>query len=197
MFRNKYYVILGILAAATISIQAAFAQIEKEDTKGQILLLKEYSKRNANDKVIKLAQEILQSDPNNITALNLLTETYINMDNLPVAEETAKKGLALEPNNPVTCRLLARIYRVKAGQDPKATSDNFTLALEQIQKGLVSNPDDIMLLAEQAQIYLAQGRKTKADQVITRALNISPDNNYLKTVKEKIEAREIIKEKEN
>ncbi len=195
MFRNKYYVILGILAATTITTQIAFAQSKKEDITNQIPLIKEYSKRGENDKAIKLAQEILQSDPNNIVALNLLTETYLNMDNLRAAEETAKKGLALKPNDPVSCRLLARIYRIKAEKNPKVANDNLTLALEQVQKGLVSNPNDIMLLAEEAQIYSEQGYKSKADQVITRALTISPNDKHLKRVKEMIGARKIEEKK--
>lgn len=190
MCRNKYYVILGILVAATLSFQAVFAQTD------QIPVLKEYSKRGESAKAIKLAQEILQSDPNNFTALDILTGVYINMGNLIAAEENAKKVLTLQPTDPVAHQLLARIYRIKAGKDPKSTTNNLTLALEYAQKGLVSNPNDVMLLAEEAQIYSARGHKTKAEQAISRALAINPDNNYLKMIKEKISASKRIEEKE-
>ena len=196
MVKNKYYVVLsGVLAMVLVFTQGAFAQIKDEDIMDQILVLKEYSKTGQNGKAIKLAQEILQFDPNNIIALNILTQTYIRMDNLPAAEETAKKALALKPDDPVTCRLLAVIYTAKAKQDPKAASDNLTLAQEQIQKGLVSKPDDILLLAGQAEIYFQQGYKDKAILVIDRALLISPNSEYLKEVKKMIEATKIEEKK--
>jgi len=196
MARNKYYVILGILAMAVVFTQGAFAQIKKEDKSGQIPILKEYSKKGENNKAINLAQEILRVDPSNIAALNILTGVYINMDNLPAAEETVKKALAIEPDDPVACQLLVRLYRIKAAKNPSVATNNLNLAMEQLQKGLVSNPDDIMLLAEEAQIYSARGNKPKAQQIITRAIAISPENNYLKMLKEKIDASQRIEQKE-
>jgi tetratricopeptide (TPR) repeat protein len=187
MFKNKNYVILGFLIVVTIMAQVGYSQTNQD----QILILKEYSIKNENDKVVKLAREILKSDPNNIAVLNLLTEAYINMDNLPAAEETIQKALALKPNDPLASRLLARIYRLKANQDPQTAKDNLALALEQVESGLASDPNNIMLLAEKAQIYLEQGYKDPAKEIINNALTISPNNNYLKTVKKEIETAKI------
>lgn len=196
MARNKYYVILGILAMAVVFTQGAFAQIKKEDKSGQILKLKGYSKTGENDKAINLAQEILRVDPGNIAALNILTGVYINMDNLPAAEETVKKASAIRPDDPVTCQLLARVYRLKGKKDPATRASNLTLALEEVQKGLVANPNDAMLLFEEAQIYLARSNKPKAEEIIARALAIDPGSVPLKKLKETIAATERIKEKE-
>lgn len=207
MFKKKYYVILGVVVLVLVTFSSlaiyikknitkfAFTQVKKEDFETQTRLIMRHLKNGENDLAIKLAKEYLTSNSNDITIINVLTEAYINKGDLSTAETTVRRGIAIQPDDPWACRLLGRIYRIKTEEDPNAKSNNLSLALEQVEKGLVSNPNDIWLLAEAAQIYSEQGDKAKANQTIERALNIVPNDNYLISVKENInrEAKEPIK----
>lgn len=191
---------LGISVLVIIStiaiVEVVFAQVKKQvpkEVKKQDLefnnetnLIIQHIKKGENDAAIELAKEYLISNPNNITIINVLTEAYINKGDLSAAEETAKKGIAIQPGNPWACRLLARIYRIKSEKDPSAKSNNLNLALEHEKVGLASNPNDVWLLAEAAQIYSEMGDKVEANRAIGKALNISANETYLKTIKEMI-----------
>lgn len=215
MFKKRYYVILGILVLGAILflpivikkniVKLAFAQVkekkeeyvkEKTQSKGQIqlneqtMLILQHVKKGENDLAIKLAKEYLTSNPNDITAINVLTEAYINKDDLSSAEDTVKRAIAIQPNNPWSCRLLVRIYRIKAAESPDVKSKNLTLALELTERCLASNPDDIWVLSEVAQIYSEQGDKVKANHMIDSALRIAPNDTYLISVKENINQKE-------
>lgn len=207
---KKYYAILSVsvmvsgiifILASVIqktTVNDTFAQIKKQDLKEQARstdqtqsedqknLITQHLKNKEYDSAIKLGKEYLASNPNDITAIDILTEAYINKGDLSAAETTVKKAVAIQPNDPWSCRLLARIYRIKTEKDAVARNNNLNLALQQAEKGLASNPNDIWLLAEVAQIYFEQGDKVKANKTIDKALGIRPNDMYLKSIKEMI-----------
>lgn len=180
MSKNKYYVIAGILALITIFAQIAFSQQYSHEK----LIVIERLKDKGDDPAIKLAEEYLASNPGDVDIINLLAETYVSRDNLTKAEETAKKAIAIQPNNPWSRRLLAKTYRLKAQEDPGLAEDNLTLALQQVKEGLGSNPNDPNLLVEAAEIYSGLGDKIKANEAIDLAIAIRPNDNSLKNMKE-------------
>ncbi len=188
MFKNKYYVILGVLVLITISIQVAFSQVKKEETRfseEKYRVIKEL-KDKENDSAIKLAEGYLVSNPNDIDIVNLLVERYITKKDLSKAEVALKKGIVVKPNNPWTRRLLAQVYRLESQQDPTLKSDNLALALEQVKIGLGSNPNDVGLLIEATRIYSLQGDNIRAIEAIDLAITINPNDTTLKSEKENI-----------
>lgn len=184
MLKNKYYVILGVLALITISTQVAFSQQYSEDRLRVINQLKE----KGDDSAIKLAEEYLVSNPNDVDIVNLLAETCISKNDLSKAEVALKKGIAVKPNNPWSRRLLAQVYRIKAekDKDPNLRSNNLALALEQVKIGLGSNPNDVGLLTEAAQIYNRLGDNIRANEAIDLAITIKPNDATLNAVKASI-----------
>jgi len=211
MLKNKYYVISAVLIFSALVI-LAFNVIQKSSTKvpptqikkeylgkqaeipltpeHKAKLILQYLNDGKNDLAIKLAKEYLQSNPNDTSIINALTEAYINKDDSSPAEDTVKKAIAMKPNEPWSCRLLAQIYRLKALKNPTTRSANLALALEQIERGLTSNPDDVRLLVEAAQVYSTQGDKVKANEKIDRALSIDPKNADIRFMKEKMNPKE-------
>lgn len=195
MFKNKYNTILWSFLVALILVLAlsafeqnnianvAFAQFDKE-TESLIPLLKSGN----NEEVIRQATEYLKSNPNNVNLLNILSEAYVQKGDLTNAEESVKKAVAIQSDNPWSCRLLAQVYRNKIENKDSAErkSENLTLAAEVVERGLTSNPKDVGLLAEKAQIYFERGAITTALQAINEALRIAPNDAYLKQIKEKI-----------
>ena len=201
MLKNKYYMKLCAFVLVAVSIlvidnlaKISFAQEKKQIkeespkvvTRDDTWPIIQYYKKGENDLTIDLAKKYLMSNPNNTTIINILAEAYINKHDLSAAEETLKRAMTIQPNDPWSCRLSARIYRNKVETVPLVKANNLTLALEQVEKGLVFSPDDVMLLAEAAEIYSQQGDNNKANRSIDRALTIAPDNTYLKSVKETI-----------
>lgn len=195
MLKKKYLwgLILAIVAIFVIVsnkyiARIVFAQAGEENSENQAQIIMQHFKRGENVLTIKLAKEYLASNPNDITTINVLTEAYINEGNFSSAEATVKGALAMQPNDAWSCRLLGRIYseRNRYKKDPNVKSDDLALALEQVERGLASSPNDAMLLAEAAQIYAKQGDKAKANQTIDKALNLMPKDLYLIQIKGKI-----------
>lgn len=173
---------------ATIGIfDIAFAQAQKQDAgiefNAETLKMIQHLKKGENDLAINLAKSYLSSNPNNITALNILTEAYINKGDLSSAETTVRRAMTIQSKDPWSCRLLARIYRIKPEGKPAVKKNNLILASDEIERALVFAPDDIGLLSEAAKIYSEQGNKDKANQMIERALRIASDDDYLLELK--------------
>jgi tetratricopeptide (TPR) repeat protein len=133
--------------------------------------------KNQGDSVsIRQAQDYLGANPNDADVLSFLSEAYINKNDLVAGEEAIKKAIAIKPNDPYAIKILARVYTLKAATDPA----NFALALEQIDKALVANPDDEALLNDkvkvcvaEAKVYTAQNNIEKANAAIDKAINLS------------------------
>jgi len=195
MFKNKYNIIIWSFLATLILVLAlstfdqdnianvAFAQFDKETTSVIQLL-----KSGDSDGAIRNATEYLKANPNNVNILNSLAEAYKMKDDAVNFEKYAKRAIEIEPNNPWSCKLLSQVYRTKTENkdSEQRRNENLTLAAEAVERGLTSNPNDILLLAEKAQIYFERGAISTALQAINQALKIAPDDAYLKELKEKI-----------
>lgn len=187
--------VLGIITVATAQVETEVKkqvpkQITKQDLsfKPETQAIIQHVKKGENDSAIELAKKYLTSNPNDVAVINMLAEAYINKNNFSSAETALKEAIIIEPGNPWSCRLLARIYKIKPETNPAVKSNNLILALEQIQRGSVSNPNDVWLLAEEAQIYSQQGDKDKANQLIDRAISLSAatDKTFIMQIKERI-----------
>ena len=135
-------------------------------------LLADLSKQGGGS-AIGAAQKFLALNPGDVDVLNQLAEVYINKNNLSAAEETIKKAIAVKPNNSASSKLLAKLYTIKAATDPASCA----LALEQISKALVANPNDIALLIYRVKVYSNQHDIKKANEAIDIAINLSPNSN--------------------
>ncbi len=185
MFRNKYCVTFVILALMAVLVQVAFSQEKRSYSESQMRVIKQL-KEKGDDPAIKSAEQYLASNPNDVDIINLLGEAYIANGDLSKAEVVMKRGTTLDPNNVWSRRLLAKIYRLKAEKNPSLAKDDLALALEQIKKGLGSNPNDPKLLVEAAEIYDGMGDKAKANESIDLAISIMPSDTSLKGIKASI-----------
>jgi cytochrome c-type biogenesis protein CcmH/NrfG len=194
MFKNKHYVVPVVLLLVTVTFfvmckntsRTILAQPEKEDS-GKLIM--QHFKSGEIELAIKLAKEYLASKPNDIAIINLLAEAYVNTGDFSSAEAAVNKAMAIQSDNPWSCRLLGRIY-IERSKDRHVKSDELALVLKQVEKGLVSNPNDTQLLTVVAQIYLKQGNRDKANQTIDKALKINPKDNYLIKIKKGINEKE-------
>lgn len=189
MLKIKYYVLLVISATIMMATSFSLAQEEKKILKemqthseAKSLAIKGL-KEKGDESAIRAAEEHLASNPNDIDIINLLTESYINRDDLARAESTVKKALAVNPSSSWSHRLLTQIYRLKAEKNPALKNDSLVSAFDQVNIGLGSNPNDISLLAEKAQIYLQLGDKDKANETTDLAISIDRGNAGLKELK--------------
>lgn len=204
MLKNEYTMKLGVSILLSVVIfifcfgiknnntKLSFAEVRKEISRVQPEEVIQLYKEGKIDSALKLAKEYLTYNPDDVSIINILTEIYINKNDLSAAEEVVKKGIAIQQNNSWSRRLLASIYRRREGsidskKSPEAKSNNLTLALEQVKIGLGFKPNDAWLLAEAAQIYLEQGDKNKANEAIESALNVEPQNDYFKNIKKRIQ----------
>ena len=129
------------------------------------------------DSAINLTREYLVSNPNDTEILNLLANAYMDKGNLKAAQETVAKAIALKPSDPLSAKTSARISAFKAMGSP---DNNIAPAVEQIDRALVLNPNDVSLLdakaelyAFTAKLYIAEGDIDKAYEVLDKAISLS------------------------
>ena len=217
MIKNKYYIKLGALifvlvaglflaiATQNDTISVVFGQDQAIDIEAKRAALKSKPdtskdvygeevrtllinlKEGKTDLVINRAEDALRSDPNATAFMNILAEAYLSKGDLSAAEESAKKAIAIQPNDPWSCRLLATIYRTKGAKDVDMKNNNLALALEYVEKGLASYPDETGLLVEAAEIYIKRGTLNMARLMIDKALSINPNDGWLNEIKERID----------
>lgn len=130
------------------------------------------------------AKRHLSQYPEDVLALNILAEACIATDDLTAARQAVQGALAVQPNDLWAHRLSARIYKIEA--DKESNNEKLDLALREINKGLAIDANDYKLLSEAAMIYFQIGDMSKAKEAINKALNIKPDDDFLKSLKEDV-----------
>ncbi|HUU00878.1 MAG TPA: tetratricopeptide repeat protein [Myxococcota bacterium] len=96
----------------------------------------------------KLYRRVLESDPQNILALDALQEHYAKFGPVEMLLEVVEKQAAVTPDPPSAVWLLyraARLLRERIGDEDRA--------IETLSRALVLSPGNHMLLAEMAAIY--------------------------------------------
>ncbi|MDD5130360.1 MAG: tetratricopeptide repeat protein [Candidatus Omnitrophica bacterium] len=145
------------------------SQSPAENPKYQLI---ENLKKGNDNSAVRLAEEYLALNPDDVDILCLLAEAYIRKNNLPAAEEASKKAVAVKPNSSFANTVLANIYVLKANAD----SAEIPEALKKIDKALKLNPKDISLLISKAELYLATGEAEKANSLLIEAGKMNIDS---------------------
>ncbi len=125
------------------------------------IILQDYSS------AIKIFNHILIIQPNNIEALNSLSNLYRNNKQLDLAFTTINRSLVINPNNSVSFNILANLYYQI--RDMKN-------AIEYYQKALRLNPKLFEAHVNLANCYSTQNKFLAAKDHYMQALEIEPDS---------------------
>lgn len=192
MKREYIFVVFVILTFASVALKPTFclAQIEDVDLEKQREQIREYAQKVDNESAIKLAEEYLKTDSANIGVLVTLAECNSRIGKFAEAEEFAKRAVSIDTTNVWALRTSAGVYRVKAEQTEAVSTrgELLNLARVKIKEALKHDPKDAWANAEAALIFLAQGDKKQAYKLIEEALALQPDDDYIKSIKIKIES---------
>lgn len=118
------------------------------------------------DEAARIFSHILEMDPNNLTAHNLLGICFIKMGRESEALYHWRKVIELKPNSIDARRNLAKVL---------ASRKLYRQAEEQFLTVLELNPDDVKALVELGDIALESGDVESAEEYYARVLEIDPD----------------------
>lgn len=148
-------------------------------------------------------KDILSQDPNNVYALTLMAQVYLNLDNLKEAEECIQSAIAISPDDADLYYVKSRIHLQKNEYDiaEKMISESIELdpnesayfahwsfiklmrkqyvkALELADDALALNPENILALNNRSTALIKLDRKDEAYTTISGALEEDPNNAY-------------------
>lgn len=118
----------------------------------------------------------LESDPNNIEALNKVTGYYILSNDLDNALERANQAIGLEPENADALANLAAIY---------VKQDKTDQAIEKAQQALVTDPGNVQAVAILTSLY-AQDDPDLALKIISDGIANQSKNEALKMMQVRV-----------
>ncbi len=122
--------------------------------------------RGELDEAARIFSGILEMDPNNLTAHNLLGICFIKMGRESEALYHWRKVIELKPNSIDARRNLAKVLKSRK---------LYPQAAEQFRTVLELNPDDVKSLVELGEMSLASGDTGAATDYYSRSLQIDPD----------------------
>lgn len=159
-----------------------------EKSSGIEMQMKELTSRGRNRSAIRVGEEYLKTNPDDVSVRNLLAESYITEGDLSEAEGIVKQTLKVKPSDTWALRLSARINRMTPAdsKDPAMKANRLKAGMADAERGLAANPEDVWLMAEKAQIFADQGEQAKANQTIDRAISLASgdDRTCLVSIKE-------------
>lgn len=129
-------------------------------------MLKLYYRTRRGEEAINIAEQILESNPNNLPAKLLLVNFYWEMDRNPKAIELCKQAIEDHPENTSPISSLIRML-VAAGQRKQA----ITLA----EQAIGDHPTSKDLKVQLASLYLDDKRKTDAIKLTEEIVRAHPE----------------------
>ena len=118
-------------------------------------------------------EEELEEKKDYANCLECLAETYVKLGakkDLDLALQYADEAIKLDPENPETYNVKARVYC-------DAPIEQYDKALENCEKGLKIDPQDTDLLSLKALIYLNMEKYDVAEKLFLELLNHNPSDN--------------------
>jgi tetratricopeptide (TPR) repeat protein len=132
----------------------------------QIKLGMDLIDRQESKEAIEIFKSVLEADPNNPTALEMLGTTLVKLGRYDEAITHWKKVIELNPDAIETRRNLARVLnKMKL----------YEQAAEQLEIVHRLDPGDTEALVDQGRIFLAQDNSEKAEEYFQRALSLDPN----------------------
>jgi len=153
------------------------ANVETLTEEKAALVWKNHQQGN-KEEAIRLGERYLKLNPKDAEVLIVVAENYMWKGKLSLAEVRAKEALKLSPDSAWGLRVLAEIYRLRAGEAEslKKKDGYLTLAKTQIEKALDIAPDDYWVNSQAAHIYLDLNEKAKAGTFTDKALKLKSKN---------------------
>lgn len=161
---------------------------------------KRYSEAN------KFIKEALAIDPNNIFALNILAESYLNLDKIEEAEKIIDRCISLAPNESHfyylkaiikaqekyfdnSEKLLLEAIKIEPSEATyyayyahlKLIRKEFNTSLDWCKKALALDPENILALNTRSQALTKLNKFDEAYSTIEEALHHDPNNAYTHT----------------
>ena len=155
------FVALTVSLSVKLGLEAVAAE---EDVNQMRNLVWEYHEQGNNQSAIQAAEEYLKLIPQDEVIWIILAENYMGVNKLTEAEKAAEESLKLEAKNTHAIRILAAIYRAKAEQDPQLKEKYLSQAESKIIEALKIARDDMYVSMEAVHVYLAQGKRDKAEE---------------------------------
>jgi tetratricopeptide (TPR) repeat protein len=132
-----------------------------------------------HDQALEVMQRVVTLDENYTEALNFIAYAYAERDiRLEEALELAQRALSLKPAAHIHDTLGWIYYRLERYEEARQSVEEARQAL----------PDDEVVLAHLAEIYLSLGETAKARELCHRLLEINPDNAAAKKLLEDLDA---------
>ena len=119
-----------------------------------------------------LIEQVLESNPNNVAALKILSGFQLEADDIDNALASLRSALAAAPDDASAMTLMARAHERAGNREQMA--EMLVLAAEASDYA----PDEALLLARH---FAQTGRETEAERAIVEALRRSPGNVQLLT----------------
>ena len=142
------------------------SKVAMTDAEMRFLRAKEYLTVGQVERGHAELREVLETDPENLEAALLLSESLLMSGKFDEAYEAARLVERVEPNRRQLVLLLARAS-VGRGNSSKA--------IGYFERLLFLNPNDVEALNEVADIYLQTGQKDKARERLAKSLEVKPD----------------------
>ena len=124
-------------------------------------------KQNNIQRARDLCNEVLQDEPNNVSAMRILADIAVGEHRIVEAEGLMRRIIELAPAAPDAYRNLG-LYLIDTGRPMEA--------IEQLQKAADLQPDDVELLATLASLLSIVGRSQEALATHERILALNPQN---------------------
>ena len=139
------------------------------DPNGHILYLLGNIRRTQSryPEAIPYYEQCLALSPESAAAYSGLAGAYFELEDLPAAEDNARKALAINDSLPSMHFTLARIHAERG--DPQQAEAEYLRELE-------ISPEEVGTHFNLAMIYRVAGRRVEEERHLTRVLEIDPQN---------------------
>ncbi len=135
------------------------------------------------DEAISCFQDVVERNNRDVLAFNHLGAVYALKGNQAKAIASFQRGLKIDPNHPVLLLNLAKTY-AQIGETAKALSS--------YEGALRSKPGWIEAIEEYSELLLKSNKVREADNVVSNALKINPDDTKMRTKMGRIYNRQSI-----
>lgn len=116
---------------------------------------------------IELYKNVLELEPNNLSALNNIGAAYNNAYNYTNAIKYLNKAIEIEPNYAIALANLANSYNLLGDLDR---------ALEYANQAIEKNPNIDWSYSVKGNIFTKQGKLNDAEKTLGLAININPNS---------------------
>ncbi|MEE4315070.1 MAG: tetratricopeptide repeat protein, partial [Desulfofustis sp.] len=183
--RPQVYYYLAVIHLSEDQLDEALAVLERgiRQFPDDVVLLYQQGitleRIGRHDLALEVMQRVVTLDENHAEALNFIAYAYAERDiRLKEALELAQRAIRLKPAAHIHDTLGWVYYRLERFEEARQSVEAASQAL----------PDDAVVLAHLAKIYLSLGETAKVRELCLRLLEIDPDSPVAKELLEDLDA---------